>query len=448
MVKKWLSWINLVTGGLLVAFVFAALFLWMTGRGEIPSPEVLPKKMDLPKGSFKLSKEAYDKIGDPVLSLKFSPVSMQLPDLRRYLVYYGKNGRPDADPAHPHMFFSFVGNKNPSSVDPGHRLYLWYDRKQTPPQYVFSPQNAETPLWLEANATGNEAIVNVGMKDENGNIVKDPQAYAQFTLPEKEFVRYGGTAWEIGTFRVDGTLMARQKARWYGQDRFLETHGGEEYAKFTGKQRIDFGEGEDAYSVFVGPGDTMIWKNRWVVVDPGSDSRGFPLMVIKKVDERLMNLELWDVDGKGKITINVLKSTEAWMPQNLQQSFKFVGARTRTQFVFEINKERMLLSPKDWLLLTDDGWKKLSTPEEIDEFVDRKITGPLFIFDGIQRVEDQQVLTGTVFNSSRTEMQPVELSVQQSGISKTSSSNTKIDESKKGQGSAPNISDTDEDDDF
>lgn len=416
MIKTWLSWINTVVGGVAIALVLAALMLWITKQGEIPVLTTPHAKSDLPKSGFAYPKAAYDAIGEPFLSLQFAPLSMQLPDLKRFLVYYGKNGRPDADPAHPVMFFSFTGNKTPSSVAPGQRLFILYDKKATPAQFVFSPSNGETHLWIEASTQGNEALVKVAMKGENGEIITQPATYAQFTLPEKEYIRFGGAPWEIGKFRVDGTLLARQKARWYGKDLFFEKHGGQEYNEILEKQRVDFGEGDDAYSAFVGVGDALMWDNdKWKVVKPGKESLGHPLMIVKKIDERLMNLELWDAEGKGKIAINLLKSSESWTPQNIQQTFKFMGARTRSQFVFEINKERVLLSPHDWLLLTDKGWVKLVTPADIDAYVERKVTGPLFVFNGMGRKEDHQIIMGTLFNAARTEATPIEIDVQQSG---------------------------------
>lgn len=414
MIKKWLSWINILVGSLAIALVAAAISFWMMRPGDIPVLEAPHAKTELPKSSFTYPKQAYDAIGAPVFSLQFSPLSVQLPDIKRFLVYYGKNGRPDANLSNTLLHFAFTGNKTPSSVAPGQRLYILYDKKASPAQYVFSPNNAETPLWIEATSEGSEAVVQVAMKDEKGEIIRQPAAYAKFTLPEKEFVRFGGAPWELGKFRVDGTLLARQKARWFGLDRFLEKHGGPEFSHVLGKQRIDFGEGADIYSVFVGIGDAMIWnKDKWKVVQPGADSLGHPLLVVKKIDDRLMSLEIWDVEGKGKITINLLKSSETWIPQNIQKGFKFMGARTRSQFVFEINKERMLLRPQDWLLLTDKGWKKLVTPQEIDDYVERKTTGPMFVFDGVDRKDDGLVMMGTLFNAPRTDAQPIEINVQQ-----------------------------------
>lgn len=430
MVKKWMSWINIVAGGVIVTLLLAAVCLLWLRPNDFPLHDSVVRKSNIPKSAFARLPQDYNAIQSPVFSLKFAPLSVQLPDLRRHLIYYGKNGRPDAKDGKPVLYFAFGANKAPSAVIPGEHLYLLYDRSQK--QYIFSPDNTETALWIEAAPQGNQVLVKVGMKGDNGQIINEPVAYREFSLPEKEYVRSGSSVWELGKWRVDGTLLARQKAKWFGIDRFLEKHGGEEYKDFEHKQRIDFSEGEETYSVYVGLDDCMIWKdNRWQVFKPGSDSLGYPMLCVKKVDDRIMNLELWDVEGKGKIVLNLLKTNEAWLPQNLQQSFKFVGARTRSQFVFEINKERMLLRPHDWLVLTDGGWKKLVTPEEIDDYVNRKIVGPLFVFDGIERKDERQVIMGTMFNSARTEMISVELPLQQgAGMTPTSPGNEKDQRSK------------------
>ena len=415
MIKKWIAWINYGMAALIIGLLLAALFFLFMRPTDFPIYDISARKVDMPKGAFARSQQQYNAIGPPALNLNFSPLSVQLPDLRRYLVYYGKNSRPDAKDDQPALYFAFTGNKTPASILPGEKNFVMYDKSQTPNQYVFSPNNDKTPLWLEAQAQGPAAIVKVRMSTENGQEIKEPASYAEFSLPEKEFVRFGGGAtWEIGKWRVDGTLLARQKARWFGIDKFLEKHGGDEYRESLHKQRIDFGEGESAYSVYVKNGDCLVWDDEtWKAVKPGDATLKHPLMCVKKIDDRVMNLELWDVDGKGKISLNLIKANEAWLPQNLEQNFKFVGARTRSQFVFEVNNERMLLSPHDWLLLTDGVWKKLKTPEEIDDYVERKTPGPLFVFDNIERKDDRQVIIGTLFNAARTEMVTIELPLQQ-----------------------------------
>lgn len=423
MIKQWLSWINLGVFGFTILLLMAGLFVSFTRPSEIAIPDQTQTKRSLPTTAFTMPKQACDAIGKAGFDLKFSPITLQLPDLRNHLIYYGKNGRPDARAERPVLHFGLAGNQMTGQIASGERLYLLYDRKRTPAQYVFSQDNAETSLWIEPTSQGNEVVVRVGMKNETGEMIREPEAHAVINLVEREGIRSnnGGKPWEMDKWRVDGSLLARQKARWIGPDLFLDRHGGEEFKELKGKHRIDFSDEEESYSVYVGLNDTLIWnKGRWQVTKPGEDSLGYPLMVVKKVDERLMNFELWDIGGRSKVILNLVRMNEPWMPQNIQANFRFLGARTRSQYIFEINDQRILLSPKDWLLQTSDGWIKLATAKEIDDYVEHKLTGVLFICDGLGNKEGKQVLKGVIFNASRTEMQEIELAVQQQGTAQAS----------------------------
>ncbi len=416
MIKNRLAGVNYVIAA---AFVFLLLF---TGFVEYNRPEIIPlqevkeQKTALPKSFFAQAPEAYHQIGEPLLDLQYFPPRMELPDLKQKINYYGQNHRPDAGTGNSRLHFNLATGET-ASISPKEPLYLSYDKGEGGGKYHFSPQNKETSLWIEAVPGEKEATLLVKMYDENGKIVTTPEANASFAVKEKEFARFGGQPWEIGKWRVDGTLLARQRARWFGVDKFLERHGGDEFKEKSGKNRIDFGDQDDRYSLYVNEGSALIWDGvSWKQVEPGEASRGFPLLLVKRVDERLMYLELWDPDGKKNIALNLLKTADAWTPQNLQQEFKFLGARTRSQYVFEVGEEKMLLSPDDWLLLTEEGWVKLDSIDGIDKYVDLKDPGTLFVFDGINRVGDQQVLKGELFNPTRTKVHDIEIPVQKDGL--------------------------------
>lgn len=417
MLSRWLSWLNYTLAAISLLLVMAGIAYWIKQPGEIECSNLRTKECGLPKNAFELKAEDYHQIGDSLLALQETPPTMQLPDLKQQLIYYGKNGRPDAQSENTMLHFSITGNnKTVASIAPKEKLYLVFDRKTTPGKYTFSPKNEKTSLWIEASLIDNDVQVQVAMEKENGERITEPAAFAEFRLPEKEFNRFAGNNWEIGSFKVDASLLVRQKARWYGIDRFLEHHGGDEFKDAAGKHRIDFSENDELYSVFINLNDCLIWdQNRWQVVVPGEASKQHPLLVAKRIDERIMSFELWDTEGKGKVTLNLLKSTEPWTVQNaqtLQNMFKFLGARTRTQCVFEINKERVILRPSDWLLLTPKGWQKLSSEEEIDKYVKRKLTGTLFVFDGIVRKDEKQMMKGTLYSPARHDSQTIELALE------------------------------------
>ena len=80
----------------------------------------------------------------------------------------------------------------------------------------------------------------------------------------------------------------------------------------------------------------MIWKdNRGKHDQTGRRHDGYPMLCVKRIDERVMNLELWDIGGKGKVVLNLVKSNEQWMPKNIEDGFKFIGARTRSQYILK-----------------------------------------------------------------------------------------------------------------
>lgn len=411
--------------GFLIGVLFiASICLYFFSNGApFSQGNIAVQKRDLPPSSFSFSQETYASLGDTSLLLKTSPPRLHLPDLRPHLIFYGRNGRPDASYEVPKLHFALQGGKALVAAFPQEKIYLIYDKKLTGPcKYTFSPDNCETLLSMTCDLEGNEAKVRLTLRDQEGHVISDgdgPQG--NFSLPEKELVRTSQQGvWEIGKWRVDGTLLARQKARWMGVDRFLEKHGGDEFSTISGKQRIDFTDNEEFYSVFVKMGDFLVWKeNRWQESDPSKETVDKPLLLVKKVEDRVMMLELWDVGGKSKVALNLIRTPEPFAPHNISRDFRFIGARTKTQVVFQINQLRMIVKPNDWFLLTAQGWKKLKTTEDIDDYVNRKLTGPLFVFEEVAKKDDRPVMIGTLFNPGRTEMHPIEVAMLPAGATPT-----------------------------
>jgi len=397
-----------------ICIVAFAGLVWFFGPSGVSTYNVTAESVVLPLSVFEISQESYDSIGGRAFSLEDSTFSMRLPDLRCYVIFYGVNKRPDVDPLNPLLHIGLRDVEDIESVNTGDRLFLIYDRSSAPGKYIFSPDNEETDLWIVATHKNNKLEINVKMVGGDGTLVSEPSAFAIFELSAREPFRNSSNIWDVGGYRVDPGLLARQRARWYGKDLFLENHGWEEYPNAVGKQRIDFTEEEDKYySVYLGDDDCMVWEGaRWKTVVPGEESQGLSLMKVKKIDERVMNLELWNPDGQAKIVLNLIRSMEIGPSQNIQKDFRFVGAKTRRQSILEIAGERMLISPQDWLLYVDGGWRKLTTEEDIDDYVAGVLRGELFVFDGVVRKGGRQFLLGRMYNKVRTGLQEIELPVQ------------------------------------
>ncbi len=408
--KNWLSALTLGCLGLGALFVLSGIYLNHDRPQEIAPKPPIGEKTAIPKGAFTMHESAYKNLGEPYFQLKSVPVTLQIPDLKPQLTYLGKNNRPDAKEEKLMLHFSLPSSPTPASIAPGENLYLTYDTRAG--KWTFSKDNTPSTLWLKATPVGDEARIELSMVNEEGIVTKKPEENSIFTLKEKDSSRVQ-KSFELGKWRVDATLLSRQKTRWYGRDLFLEKHGGSDFSDATGRERLDFLEFDPPYSVYVKEGDFLIWKNdKWQKPKEGEETTKYPILLVKKINDRVMNLELWDVEGRAKFCLNLLKSGDAKIAPTFLQSFKFMGAKTRSQFLFEVNHERLTIKPKDWLLFTKEGWKTLNTPEEIDDYVTRKVTGPLLVIDGLERKADSQVLNGTIFNPSRTESQLIEIPLQ------------------------------------
>lgn len=79
----------------------------------------------------------------------------------------------------------------------------------------------------------------------------------------------------------------------------------------------------------------------------------------------------------------------------------------------DVDGKRMILHVNDWLLRTNQGWKKIATAYEVDSYVQGKLTGDLLVLDGVEKTSQGTILKGHLFNSHRTTMERVELPLQQ-----------------------------------
>ena len=419
---RWLPFINLTFASLIAVILFFT-FLLVIPKKEVWSPLETPNTLkSLPKSAFDSS--CLEGFHQGPFALEWSEPKMQLPDLQNELLFYGLVQRPDVPENKTLIHLSLTKEDEITAFDIEKPVYLIYkgsspraegrifsqvgesDQDST---YNFSPDNAETGLWLNLSLVASNTLkVKVSMLDERGNLIVAPENLHSLNLSAHDIPRLRSLGWELDSSRVDSTLLIRQKARWIGKDLFLKEHGGEDFIKFSGMERIDF-LGETPYSCFVEEGSFLVWEEgRWHHSE-GKQTIGLPLLVVKKAEDRLITFELWDPQGKGKTLLTVVRSKDLAGLPNLDEEFKFIGAKTWAKFIVESHQERMILKPHDWLVLTEEGWIPLNTSERIDDYVEQKLQGPLLILEKLTKQNGRQVLTGYLFNTTRTEMEPIEL---------------------------------------
>lgn len=399
---------------LIAGTVCYAIYLFaLPNRREVPlRPH---EEASLPPGSFKLSEEAYDAISNPLFATSFTPPSAQLPNLKDELTFWGVNGRPDADPSQLPIHLVFRGHEQTWTVTAGERCYLDFTEQMHGWGYAPSPDNQETNLWIvPAVEDPSTVTVEVGMKKCDEQIVATPAANARFQLQAKDHAT--ATDWQLDGLQVDNSLLARQRTRWHGPDLFLIHHGGSEYHLAQGRERVEFGEEEETYSCFVKEGDWLVWKQgRWHNLQPGESSVSCPLLFTKKIDDQLMRFELWDVEGKFKLSLSIMLAKTMWLPSHLKECLQFSAIKTWSRFVLDDGKERIEAAPLDWLLINESGWTKLDAIEKIDDYVCGRLKGELLVIEGLGRKQGKQVLQGQLFNITRSEREQVVLPLASEG---------------------------------
>lgn len=402
---RWIPFVNLLLVTLLVLTGVGIIFYI---NKDTPTTFAAPAVVtpQLPKSPFSVA--GIEHISEGPFALNWVAPHMLLPNLKNEITYYGISERPDFDSKHPLFHLAIAGNDQIIAVDGSDPVYLSYQGVNA--GYAYSP--TKTQLWLEMKPerVGQKLEVSVQMLDEHGELVNKPASFQNFIVNATPLPKDKVAGWELGDFRVDSTLLIRQKARWVGGDRFLEAHGGDEFAFSKERERIDFMRGDDLYSCFVKSGDFLVWnEGRWKMTSQCDSTLGHPLLAVKKIDDKVISFDLWDAEGKAKTSLNLIRARDLGGMPDLDQEFRFVGAKTWAQFIVESGGERFVLKPHDWLVLTSDGWLKLDSSDKLDAYVGQKTVGPLLVLDKMSKQNGKQVLVGHLFNASRTEMQPVEL---------------------------------------
>jgi len=382
--------------------------IYALNRGPTPAQDVIPpRNVILPQPGF--MQTSYE-MKTPFLQLEYATPSAQLPDLRPLLIYNGKNNRPDAPTGQIPLHFTLGTTTN--TIPAGKPLYINY-------QGTFGFSTTPTLLWITAEPQGTQATVTVHMKNETGQEITTPAAFHQFINPEKSLNRIDPNL-TLGGFKADGALFAKQKGRLLGPDLFMEKHGGDEYRFTQGRERLDFGEGGEHYVVYVKVGDTLVWTGtQWKNEEPGPETRNKPVLVVNRLEPRIASFDLWDPAGKGKVTLTMIRALDSTALNTALSDFHYISSRTRYETTFDVGGQKLSLRPDDWVLATEEGWKKLSTPQEIDDYVNGKVSGLLLVIDHVSKEGDSTVLKATLFNAWRTAVLDVTLPLKGSETPKS-----------------------------
>lgn len=342
-----------------------------------------------------------------------APVSVQevLPDLKRELLFLGSNRRPDA--VTNTIFLELRSSKSRCTAQIGDKIYLQKQGTSSGSHFIFSTDRSSR-FWIECKFAGQDGLeVNVFLKSVDGRIITDPKESSQFRLsPQHGPIQ----PWEIAGIRVDASFALKQKIRRIGVDKFLYLHGGEEFLDKAQKERVDFVSATgEPYSRYLSSSDVLFWDgDRWQQCGEFiGDSQQAPLLEVKRVDDKIMTLNIWNIEGTAYQTVNLAKNNGSSLDiANVLKELQFVGMRTWTRPILQAGDQRFILNADEWLL-RGEHWVQIRSKQQLEDYISGKIQEPLFVFEGVEKGKEGFILKGHLFNAQRTHVESVALVLNQ-----------------------------------
>lgn len=308
------------------------------------------------------------------LPLGASSPSLPMPMMSNQFEVLGINSRPDRETLE--VLVAVGGDER--ILEEGEVAYLSMGEK-------VGFAEGETNLWVKALEIGDRVSLEVNVHLNQGHF--------------QEVFHYEA-------FGKKNTAIAGQElleeAKWFPPDLLFAKYGGEVYRMLQNKYRLKVG----GTTLFVSEGELIMWNGKeWV---NGADKNS-PLAQVKHVSPHQTEIKLWDASGFTAKTMNL--STERGQPLSLRMESEMsrIRKRTKKRISCQMGKKGTLLTTGDWLVKSKKGWKVIKSVKEIQDCLDYRNLGELFIFDRIEKGK----IVGTLFDSLRIYSQPVTLPITQ-----------------------------------
>lgn len=396
-------YINSVVATALALTLFAFATLFFVSDKSNATQDSLKKK----NGELLLNfAHSSDPEKAPFFSLEKNTSEFLLPDLRKTLVFYGTNERPDTSEKEITLFFGIKPSNKIHAMPANKKAYLEHAFKKGKNSWQFLEQT-KSPIWVVPQADDEAtASLQLAMKDASGNIVQEPKEYASFLLKRLPltFHQRKSDPWQIEDFTLDKTLLTSQGAIWYGNDLFLSEYGGPEYSEAKGAEHILFQSAEHTHSLFVAEGDALTFSSgRWQKTAIGKSSRGKSLLIAKEVNNGALIFDLWHPEGTYNLEVTLNKTATNIITEQTVKA-AIVGARSKKDWIINFSGTRKLVRLHDWILFHDETCETLDTLEKVDNFLSGEVKGKLLVIDSVEKRAGDNALIGKLFDETRSQM--------------------------------------------
>lgn len=254
--------------------------------------------------------------------------------------------------------------------------------------------SGESSFWVELSpATGGqiEGKVFIDCPPE-GKIEGVPF----FAAPQESPIQSAQEFAEGSPFRLLG------EARWWGKDLFREKFG--DGVLF---ERLEIGALPNGELAEIREGEWLVWQEgKWQKSPYPADGKK-PIARIDSVQGKCLVLEGWDADSH--VRLSLAPSAGPSFKVKGDEMFSSIRIRSDKQISCMLEKQCLILKTGDWILKNEGKWKILRKKEERESYLNGKLFGDLFVFEGIELKQGQKLIRGQFFNAGRSQTVQVEL---------------------------------------
>lgn len=357
-------------------------------------------------GLAKMAKKAdfpYATIGTGPLSLHPRRFSNSLSRLMQEVIVVARNMRPDVAKRDASLLIRLKSSGQEAVVPNGMPVFLSYEAKGDSSSDELKVSSGRTALWVKPILLDRGGVLlEFGREIVDSNVGGVYEEKGEFVIQEHSLM--GGEKKGIPLYE-----QAFKDAKVWGQDVLYSLYGGEEYRAIRDKVKVEF---PSSSICFVSEGDYLrFYEGRWEVVPLEKARRDLPVAYVKALSLKGVELETWDESGFYPETIKLPLQVPSKLHAKMEQMPGAIRQRNATQVTCLFGKRRVILKKGDWILRTQTGWHSLKRLEDVENYLQHKLKGELFIFDSLQKEGDKTVLKGQLFDEMRTQVTSVSLPV-------------------------------------
>ena len=378
--------------------VLAGLFL-LLADGNHPSSEGLASRSSI-KEELRL-----EDLGKGALSLHPLKKSSLVPDLSREILVLARSTRPDCNPGEESFLISTKSSPQSRVVAPGEQLFLErLDNGDHEPTYRFTDKRM--PLWIRPMGSGKEDVcIEVGLFSPGKQSETFLEEVAEVLVQP---VRAPSSSEKKESFY----LSSVRNAKWWGSDALLKQYGGAEYREMMLKQKIELLTEHGSEFYFLAAGDYLQWlEGRWQKTSLSTTVAGVPVAQVKNVTSKTLDIEVWDERGFYPQLVHFDIEVPSKTSQKNDLHSSSIRLRSSSQVACTLGKRRFILKEGDWLLKVGKSWRNLRRSKDVENCLQHRLRGELFIFDSIEKQQGKYFLKGHLFDEMRTQMTPISLPI-------------------------------------